>query len=153
MTSLSTPRAGVGGLPLVKLRAADGATADVYLHGAHVTSWRPTPGDEERLFLSARSEFRPGAAIRGGIPVIFPQFAAEGPLVRHGFARTSEWRLDDVQEVDTGDAVAVLSMRDSPATHALWHAEFRAQVTVRVGGPRLLVALDVENTGTSSFSF
>src|SRR5258705_11634652 len=104
MTSLSPPRAGVGGLPLVKLRAADGATADVYLHGAHVTSWRPTPGDEERLFLSARSEFRPGTAIRGGIPVIFPQFAAEGPLVRHGFARTSEWRLDDVPEVDTGEA-------------------------------------------------
>jgi glucose-6-phosphate 1-epimerase len=137
----------------VTLRAADGAAADVYLHGAHVTSWRPAPGEEERLFLSARSEFRPGAAIRGGIPVIFPQFAAEGPLVRHGFARTSEWRLDGVLRSDAGDAVAVLSLSDSPTTHALWSAQFRARLTVRVGGPRLSVALDVENRGASPFSF
>ena len=67
----------------------------VYLHGAHVTSWKPARDHDERLFLSERSEFRAGTAIRGGIPVIFPQFAAEGPLPRHGFARTSEWTLDD----------------------------------------------------------
>jgi len=137
----------------VALRAADGAAADVYLHGAHVTSWRPVPGEEERLFLSARTEFRSGAAIRGGIPVIFPQFAAEGPLVRHGFARTSEWRLVSVHRSDAGDAVATLSLSDSPTSNALWHAEFRAQLTVRVGGPRLVVALDVENIGASPFSF
>ena len=53
--------AGAGGLPMVALEAPDGACADVYLHGAHVTSWRPTAGGE-RLFLSGASEFRPGAA-------------------------------------------------------------------------------------------
>jgi glucose-6-phosphate 1-epimerase len=146
-------RPGAGGLPLVTLRASDGAAADVYLHGAHVTSWRPAPDEEERLFLSARSEFRAGAAIRGGIPVIFPQFAAEGPLPRHGFARTSVWQLDDVTRTDGGDASATLSLGDSPETYALWRAEFRATVTVRVGGTRLVVSLGVENTGASPFSF
>ena len=72
---------GRGGLEKVVLRSRDGALAEVYLHGAHVTSWRPAGTREERLFLSERSEFRGGAAIRGGIPVIFPQFAAEGPLL------------------------------------------------------------------------
>jgi glucose-6-phosphate 1-epimerase len=153
VTALSTTRTGVGGLPLVALRAADGAAAEIYLHGAHVTSWRPAPDEEERLFLSTRSEFRRGAAIRGGIPVIFPQFAAEGPLPRHGFARTSEWRLDDADRSHAGDAVATFSLADSAELRAVWSAEFRASLTVRVGGTRLVVALGVENTGAAPFSF
>ncbi len=153
MTAPSTTRAGAGGLPQLVMRADDGAAAEIYLHGAHVTSWRPAPGDDERLFLSSRSAFDAGAAIRGGIPVIFPQFAAEGPLPRHGFARTSPWRLDDVQRRADGDLVASLSLSHSPLTHAVWNADFRARLTVRVGGPRLVVALDVENTGSSAFSF
>jgi glucose-6-phosphate 1-epimerase len=146
-------RAGAGGLSLVALRAADGASADVYLHGAHVTSWRPAPGDEERLFLSTRSEFRAGTAIRGGIPVIFPQFAAEGPLPRHGFARTAAWALDSVQPADGGSVVATLALRDTPETRAVWPAQFHATLTVRVGGATLTVGLGVENTGASPLAF
>lgn len=146
-------RRGTGGMPKVTLRARDGATADVYLHGGHVTSWRPAPDLEERLFLSARSAFRAGDAIRGGIPVIFPQFAAEGPLPRHGFARTSEWRAERSERTDEGDALASFVLTDSPETRAIWPAEFRAIVSVRVGGVRLVVRLTLENTGTAPFSF
>lgn len=145
-------RAGAGGLPMIQLRAADGASADVYLHGAHVTSWKPARDHDERLFLSERSEFRAGAAIRGGIPVIFPQFAAEGPLPRHGFARTSEWTLDSVT-ADSGDAVASLSLRDSAETRAIWNHAFVATLGVRVGGDRLAVSLTVENRGRTPMSF
>lgn len=153
MSTTPATRAGLGGLPVVTLRAADGSAADVYLHGAHVTSWCPAPGLDERLFLSARSEFSAGAAIRGGIPVIFPQFAAEGPLPRHGFARTATWDLLDVQHAEDGDAIATLGLGDSAETRAIWPAAFRASLLVRVGGPRLVVALTVENVGTSPFSF
>lgn len=146
-------RRGIGGMPKVTLRARDGATADVYLHGAHVTSWRPAPDLEERLFLSARSAFRAGEAIRGGIPLIFPQFAAEGPLPRHGFARTSEWRAERSERTHEGDALASFVLTDSPETHAIWPAEFRATLSVRVGGVQLVVRLTVENTGTAPFSF
>jgi glucose-6-phosphate 1-epimerase len=152
VSALLPTRVGAGGLPLVPLRAADGASADVYLHGAHVTSWQPAPGGDERLFLSTRSEFRAGAAIRGGIPVIFPQFAAEGPLPRHGFARTTTWSLDEARAAD-GSAVAVLSLRDTPDTRAIWDARFRATISVRVGGAELTVGLVVENDGSSPFSF
>ncbi len=145
-------RPGAGGLPMITLRATDGASADVYLHGAHVTSWKPARDGDERLFLSERSEFRAGAAIRGGIPVIFPQFAAEGPLPRHGFARTSEWTLDGVSHED-GDAVASLSLRDSAATRAIWNHAFLATLGVRVGGDRLAVSLTVENRGRAPLSF
>lgn len=138
---------------MITLRAADGASADVYLHGAHVTSWRPAPDGDDRLFLSTRSAFRAGSAIRGGIPVIFPQFAAEGPLPRHGFARTSEWSLVAIEEHQDGAASATFALAASPATRAIWPVDFRATVTVHVGGARLSVALGVENTGSSPFSF
>jgi glucose-6-phosphate 1-epimerase len=138
---------------MTTLRSTDGASADVYLHGAHVTSWRPAPDENERLFLSARSEFRDGAAIRGGVPVIFPQFATEGPLPRHGFARTSLWSFGTGQETDGGDAVASFTLTDSPNTRAIWPAEFRVTLTLRLGGARLQLTLGVENTGASPFTF
>lgn len=152
MIGTSAIRAGAGGLPYVMLRAADGAAADIYLHGAHVTSWRPAPDGDERLFLSARSEFRAGAAIRGGIPVIFPQFAAEGPLPRHGFARTTEWALDGIEQTDR-DAIATFSLGPTAESRAVWPAEFLATLQVRVGAARLAVTLGVENVGSSPFSF
>ena len=145
-------RAGAGGLPMVALRSTDGAIAHVYLHGAHVASWKPARDGDERLFLSERSEFRAGTAIRGGIPVIFPQFAAEGPLPRHGFARTSEWTLDEISSKG-GDALASLSLRDSADTRAIWNHEFLATLGVRVGGDQLAVTLSVENRGNAPLSF
>src|SRR4051812_22855354 len=111
------------GPELISIRSADGATAEISRHGAHVVSWRPATDGQERLFLSARSEFGGSSAIRGGVPVIFPQFAAEGPLPRHGFARTSEWTLLGVQQTE-GNALASLELRDSPDTLRIWPASF-----------------------------
>jgi glucose-6-phosphate 1-epimerase len=75
----------------IELASADGARVRVLPYGAQVVSWRPAPGAPggagERLYLSARSGYRVGAAVRGGVPVIFPQFADSGPFGRHGFAR------------------------------------------------------------------
>ena len=78
---------------VVQLTAPDGASATIALHGGHVLSWKPT-GGAEQLYLSPRSEYVPGKAIRGGVPVCFPQFAERGPLPKHGFARTLPWELD-----------------------------------------------------------
>ena len=78
---------------MVVVTAADGARFEAYLHGAHVTSWRAAGDDEERLFVSAAAKFEDGLAIRGGIPVCFPQFADQGPLPMHGLVRTVPWVL------------------------------------------------------------
>ena len=142
---------GTGGLPKVSLAAPDGAQAEVYLHGAHVTSWRP-PGGVERLFLSSAAEFRAGAALRGGVPVIFPQFSSLGPLPKHGFARTTPWEWVDL---DSGAAstTARFCLRDSDATRRLWPYAFLAELAVTIGGPRLEMALSVTNTGEQPLSF
>ena len=137
---------------ILTLRADDGATAEIHRHGAHVTSWRPVDGDE-RLYLSAASEFGGGAAIRGGVPVIFPQFAAEGPLPRHGFARTSNWSLGGVCRAADGAAELDMVLRDSADTRAIWNAAFKAVLSVSVFGQQLAITLAVENVGDAAFSF
>jgi glucose-6-phosphate 1-epimerase len=138
---------------VLTLRADDGAVAEVHRHGAHVTSWRPAGDAEDRLYLSPRSEFGGSAAIRGGVPVIFPQFAAEGPLPRHGFARTSLWSLGGMGRTAGGAAEADLVLRDSTETRAVWDVSFRAIVLVSVVARRLAITLRVENVGEKSFSF
>ena len=41
----------------------------MYLHGAHVTSWKPA-GRDEVFFLSSQSRWENGRAIRGGVPYV-----------------------------------------------------------------------------------
>jgi glucose-6-phosphate 1-epimerase len=141
------------GPAIVAIHADDGAAAEIHRHGAHVTSWRPSPDGEERLFLSGTSEYGPGAAIRGGIPIIFPQFGTEGPLPRHGFARTPEWAVGGVGRASNGMAEAELVLRDSEETRAIWDGAFTAVATVRVVGARLAVTLTIENVGDQPFAF
>ena len=145
--------AGLGGQPMVRMRSADGAAADVYQHGAQVTSWWPANEAGERLYLSGRSSFNGRDAIRGGIPVIFPQFATNGLLPRHGFARVRSWTLSGVEEQADGDVVASFVLVSSPETRAIWDMSFLASVTVRIGGPRLVVTLSVENTSAGTMRF
>jgi glucose-6-phosphate 1-epimerase len=136
------------GLETVTLQAADGARAVVALHGAHVVSWVPA-GGQEMLYLSARSAWGPGQAIRGGVPVIFPQFSNRGPLVRHGFARVLPWQL--VHNGPSGtDASAVLQLTDSAQTRSYWPHAFTLQLSVRLAGDTLALALSCRNTGATS---
>lgn len=150
---ISPIQPGPGGLPTVTVEAADGSVAQVTLHGGHVISWRPG-GGAERLFLSSAAHFGPGTAIRGGVPVIFPQFAGEGPLPKHGFARTATWELIDlIEEAGTGRATVRLGLRESAAALAIWPKAFGLELTVSVGGPTLTVTLRVTNSGADAFSF
>lgn len=138
-------------LPMISLVAPDGARAVVYVHGAHVVSWVPAAGSE-RMFLSPVSEFRSGAPIRGGVPVVFPQFGGLGPLMKHGFARLSPWAFGPV-ECGPDFAVVTMRLRDNGATQALWPHAFCAEMRIKVGGSLLEMAFLVTNTGDSAFTF
>ncbi len=125
----------------------NGARAEARTRGAQVTSWIPAAG-HERVFLSELASFAAGAAIRGGIPVIFPQFATLGPLPKHGFARTAEWVA-----LDATAASATFRLDDSAATRAIWPHAFLAELTVVADGNALEVALSVTNLGDEQFAF
>lgn len=134
------------------LVAADGARAVIHAQGAQVLSWQPAGGGE-RLFLGARAVLDGSMPIRGGVPVIFPQFAAEGPLPKHGFARTRRWTLANHCVDDEGRACARWQLDDDAATRAIWPQAFRAELDVIVIGASLTVRLAVENRGETSFAF
>jgi len=130
------------------LHSPDGAQAQIALNGAHVISWIPA-GRTEQLFLSKASQLESGSAIRGGVPVIFPQFAGLGNLPKHGFARTQLWRLRESQQADR----AVFELRDNEATRQIWPHSFLAELSAIISGATLEIELMVQNTGSASFSF
>ena len=131
-----------GGPTRVRLQGPADASAQVTLHGAQLLSW--TCRGRERLYLSPRANFVPGQAIRGGVPVIFPQFSDAGPGPRHGFARVREW---------THAGAGRFLLRDDAATRALWPASFEAELTLALGVDALAIALRVRNTGGQPFAF
>lgn len=125
---------------------SDGATALVALHGGQLLSWVPADG-RERLFLSDRAVFDGSAPIRGGIPVVFPQFGERGALRKHGFARDRAWTFEGQ---DGDDAVFALAGDGGDAD---WPHPFRLRLRVGLSAERLTLALEVENTGAAAFAF
>ena len=72
--------------------------------GAHVLSWKCK--GEERLFLSKKAVMDGSKAIRGGIPLVFPQFGQPSKsLPSHGFARISMWDVLEKKESDSKSTV------------------------------------------------
>jgi glucose-6-phosphate 1-epimerase len=142
---------GAGDQPKILLTAQDGASAEIYLHGAQVTKWVPAGEQDTRLFLSQSADFGPASAIRGGVPVIFPQFSNFGSLQSHGFARRVPWEFSG--SAIANNASAFFELRDDEETRALWPHAFQAVLVVTVGGPALSVALTVSNPGAEPFSF
>jgi glucose-6-phosphate 1-epimerase len=139
------------GTPAMLLETRGGARAVVALHGAQLLSWTPARG-RDWIFLSERAEFAHGKPIRGGVPICFPQFAALGPLPKHGLVRTRSWRAAGKQVVD-GEPVVTLSLEPDAELRALWPHPFRIKHSVRLGDSRLQLELSVENTGSAPLSF
>ena len=103
---------GNGGLPMIRV-ATPATSAEIYLHGAQVTAWRPA-GADEVIFLSERSHWEEGRAIRGGIPICFPWFrgkADDAKAPAHGFVRTREWQLESITaDEGTGDELGSVTV-------------------------------------------
>jgi glucose-6-phosphate 1-epimerase len=135
------------------LRLARGASeALVSLQGGQLLSWRCR--GQEQLFLSARSRHSPGAAIRGGVPVIFPQFADRGPGPRHGFARTSVWTAADAPEsAGAGSACVRLRLQEDASSLAVWPHRFVLEQTITLGDAELQMDLALHNTDSHAWEF
>jgi glucose-6-phosphate 1-epimerase len=145
--------AGNGGLAKV-IVTSPLANADIYLHGAQVTAWRPA-GEGEVIFVSGQSKWEDGRAIRGGIPVCFPWFRAkadDASAPAHGFVRTREWNLESAQVNGDGVVRVVCATGSDEASRRWWPHEFRLTHRITVG-KTLRLELTVTNTGNTAFRF
>jgi len=133
--------------------STDGARLTCCPHGGQVLGWVPAGSTHDRLWVSPLAQCGHGRAIRGGVPVIFPQFAGWGPLPKHGFARDRAWQV--LPSPNPGDGVARWSARlqDDEATRALWPHAFAVQVNAEASGPELRLTLTVRNHGAEPFAF
>lgn len=129
------------------LTTPKGARAEVYRYGAHLSHWQTAEG-EKGLFLSERAEFEEGRAIRGGVPIIFPQFNAFGAGPRHGFARLSNWEL-----LERKSGECTFELRDNDKTRDAWPHAFEVQFLVALTDNSLNMQLRVSNPGATPFNF
>ncbi len=121
------------------------AEAEIYLQGAHIAHWTPA-GQKPVLFMSSKSLFAPGKAIRGGVPVIFPWFGARSdgkPGPAHGFARTSEWTVESTATLPGGETEFVLGQSAEG---------FLVRFTVTIGA-RLDMAFAVTNSSSEPLTY
>ena len=143
---------GNGSLPRIEITGSL-AKGQIYLHGAQVTSWKPA-GNDEVLFLSTKSRWQEGQAIRGGIPICFPWFRAKADDPKapaHGFVRTKTWHLESIVQDKSGVCVS-MSTESDEQTRRWWPVEFRLVYRV-VFGPELLLELICTNTGKTPLRF
>src|SRR6516225_201315 len=143
---------GNGGLPGIRITGSH-AEGEMYLHGAQVISWKPA-GNDEVLFLSTKSRWQEGQAIRGGIPICFPWFRAKADDPKapaHGFVRIKSWRLESIVEDQPGVCVS-MSIGSDEQTRRWWPAEFRLVYRV-VFGPELTLELTCTNIGKTDLRF
>ncbi len=142
------------GMPRLCVSTA-ACTAELFHQGAHLVRWQPT-GQQPVLFLSERSAFVPGKAIRGGIPVIFPWFGAPDtspvhPLLgspAHGFARIWPWTLR-FAALAGDDLHLSLTLDHNDRLHALGFDFLQLGIEL-ILGRTLTLRLTAAHTGTGA---
>ncbi|KAL5708893.1 glucose-6-phosphate 1-epimerase [Ranunculus cassubicifolius] len=146
------------GIDQVTLRSPRGALARVSLHGGQIVSWRNDRG-EELLFTSNKAIFKFPKAMRGGIPICFPQFGNSGCLEQHGFARNKLWTIDGdpppLHASDSnGKSFVDLLLKPSEEDIKCWpHSfEFRLRVSLAASGELSMISR-IRNINGKPFSF
>ncbi|ORY22621.1 galactose mutarotase-like domain-containing protein [Naematelia encephala] len=139
----------------IVLKLASGASAEIYLFGATVTSW--IVDGKERMFLSSKSSLDSTKAIRGGIPIVFPIFGPPpssppeyAALKQHGFVRTQDWTLDSIiMDRDEGVSVRLTS----PPPPSEFNHKFTLSYVVTLTKHQLSTDVHINNTGNEDFIF
>lgn len=149
---------GINGLEKIIIRDRQGRSFEVYLYGGQVTSWKNEKG-EELLFMSSKAIFKPPKAIRGGIPVLFPQYSNTGPLPSHGFVRNRFWKIEAhpipvPSSHHSSSALVDLIIRSSQDDLKIWPHKFIYRLRVALGHRGdLTLTSRVTNTDAKPFNF
>lgn len=122
----------------------------ISLFGGQIVSYRPKEQKHDVFWLGELNKFDNVSAIRGGVPVCWPRFAAEelnNHFPRHGFARISMWNLQKVNVTDE-KIEAVLSLPPQERYDANIAANLFITIT-----DKLECSLETLNNGDDDFVF
>ncbi|KDN10997.1 MULTISPECIES: D-hexose-6-phosphate mutarotase [unclassified Gilliamella] len=119
-----------GELPILVINHST-CCAAVALQGAHLLFWQPSTEQTPVVWLSNKTNFKKGVAIRGGVPVCWPWFGQLGNP-SHGFARLVEWTLDSCKEDEQG-VTLVLSLTNNPQTESYCSKPFSVSLNLHLG--------------------
>jgi D-hexose-6-phosphate mutarotase len=136
---------GAGGLPVAAVNNPL-ATAEIHLHGAHVTAFQPCD-QRPVLWMSRDAIFSPPKPIRGGIPICWPWFGtpADHPgRTQHGFARNRPWTVRATRVTEAGETEIIFGLKDDAESLAQWPHAFDLSYTVIIG-TTLTIALTFAN--------
>jgi glucose-6-phosphate 1-epimerase len=130
------------------------ATLEMCLFGAHVTSWKCFTSSDchgnEYLWMSSLSNLDGSAPIRGGIPIAFPQFADNGPMKLHGFARENMWTIASRTTDDDSDKIELsLSSNNDISMEWNFHNPFTLSLCVELRISSFKMQLRVHNTSST----
>lgn len=125
----------------------------IYLHGATITSW--VCNGKERLFLSKKAVLNGSKAIRGGIPLVFPQFGLGKafPNLQHGFARILSWEYLGIVEQTQNITVRFKLVNDENNITSEWPFNFILHYDVQLSASSLTSKVEVINNGNVKFNF
>ena len=139
---------GRGDLPMLEV-STPWSTAEIYLHGAHVTHFKRND-EPPLLFLSQCSRFEKDAPIRGGIPIIFPWFGKPADRSgQHGLVRQRDWALKSIQSPADGSVTVRLEL---PPSQELADGQIALEYVVEIND-QLTAELVVSNQTEQPFTF
>jgi D-hexose-6-phosphate mutarotase len=140
---------GEGGLPKADIENAQG-TAEIYLHGAHVTAFQPI-GEAPVLWMSEIAEFNPPKPIRGGVPICWPWFGGhptDPDKPQHGFVRNRQWSVRGAEGNGDGPTTLIVGLCDDAESREIWPCPFDLEFRITVGR-ELKMELRILNTGAT----
>jgi D-hexose-6-phosphate mutarotase len=136
------------GIVAAEVRNAASA-ATVSLYGGQVLEWHPGHQSTPVLWLSPRVKYRPGKAIRGGVPMCWPWFGShptQAVAPGHGYARVATWDVSSIRALPSGDTQIDLDLPSSDAARA--HGYPGLQLSARITiGRALTIELTTTNRG------
>jgi glucose-6-phosphate 1-epimerase len=132
--------------PVTTVFEAAGSRIEVANYGGQILSWRAADG-VERLYRPDLLLIESGRALRGGVPICFPQFSDRGPIMKHGFARLMNWQVGEQTKNDI-----TFFISDDQATRDIWDYAFLLEQKISLSSTTLQIALKLKNTGKETFA-
>ncbi len=135
----------------------------VHDFGACLLSYKTGGADgRECIFLSRDAKLDGSKAVRGGIPLVFPQFGhPDKSMPQHGFLRTNFWKADDTSAYDNTEGAGItykLDLKDVKSSRGgVWGEDTEYDCCfayiVKIDAKTITTTLEIKNKGSKSFPF